>query len=122
MSTSAPDVFPAWVKQLREGGRLGFAVRFFTQEGGRTFVVFEKHKDHLLSYAGANANFMPMRGEVVEKAEGQPDQGEVALHEWIAQGKRFSRILVYPSGTDLPAYENQIVISRAHSSLVFQWD
>lgn len=84
------------------GGTLGFAVQFFTQERGGTFVVFEKRKDHLLSCAGANANFMPIRGEVVEKAEGQPDQGEVALHEWIAQGKRFSRILVYPNGTGTP--------------------
>ncbi len=122
MSTSSPDVFPAWVKQLKEGGRLGFAVRFFAEERGGTFVVFEKRKDNLLSCAGANANFMPMRGEVVEKTEGQSDQGEKALHEWIAQGKRFSRILVYPNGTELPAYDNQIVINRVHSALAFQWD
>ena len=117
MSTSSSDVYPAWVNQLKEGGSLGFAVRFYSELG--TFVIFEKKYDHLVSRAGARASFMPMRGAVTDTAL---DEGEKLLRERIEAGKAFSRILVYKTGTGLPKRDQQIVLRRKHATFIFQWD
>ena len=117
MSTSSSDVYPAWVEQLREGGSLGFAVRFYSELG--TFVIFEKKHDHLVSRAGARASFMPMRGAVTDTPS---DEGEKLLRERIEAGKAFDRIFVYKTGADLPKRDQQIVLRRNHATFVFQWD
>lgn len=120
LSTSSLDVFPAWTDQLKEGGRLGLALRFYEGEG--TFVIFEKHSSFLQSRGGAGAVFMPMRGGLGSETTPSDELGENALREWIKRGKMFSRILVYPRDVVRPEGSQEIVVKRVHSTFVYQWD
>lgn len=122
MSTSSSDVYPAWFDQLKEGGRFGFAVLLFEGERDGTFIVFEKQEGHFQSCAGAAVQFMPMRGGTPLLPELVDRQGEQTVREWQRQGKRFSRMLIFPAGAALPEDDKQIILKRPNSSFVFQWD
>ena len=116
LSTSSPDVFPAWTSQLRANGRLGLAMLFF--DDNRTFIVFEKHEGYLQSCGGVGATFMPMRGDA--RTESSTNQDEAALRQWIEQGKMFSKVLVHSKGINPEGISDQIVLRRAHSTFVFE--
>lgn len=120
LSVSSFDVFPSWLEQLRIGGLLGMAIKFYEQEG--TYIVFEKQINHLESCAGVGASFMPLRGGLDFQNSQVTNTGEKALREHIQRGLGFNRVLVYPSDSTVPVQENQIILERRWSTFVFQWD
>jgi protein-L-isoaspartate(D-aspartate) O-methyltransferase len=59
LSVGAPDIAPAWIEQLKPGGRL---VMPLSLNGPQKSIAFEKRADHLASLSLHDCGFMPLRG------------------------------------------------------------
>jgi protein-L-isoaspartate(D-aspartate) O-methyltransferase len=65
LTVGAADISPAWIDQLKEGGRL---VLPLSLRGIQRSVAFERRGDHLESVSVVDCGFMPMRGALAGAA------------------------------------------------------
>lgn len=83
LTVGAWDIAPAWIDQLRPGGRLvlPLALNGIIQK----LVAFEREDDHLVSVSVRDGGFMPLRGALAFPPTLVPLEPEAGLFMALAQ-------------------------------------
>jgi protein-L-isoaspartate(D-aspartate) O-methyltransferase len=108
LSVGAPDIAPAWVEQLKPGGRL---VLPLSLNGPQKSIALEKRAGHLASLSVYDCGFMPLRGAYAGgqapvplgpvpglhlAVEGLLPADPAAIYEWLIGPQ-----LVFPTGVEV---------------------
>jgi protein-L-isoaspartate(D-aspartate) O-methyltransferase len=63
VTAAAPDIEPAWIEQLAEGGRLVLPLELYRYQRSQLSLALEKHRGVLTGYGATQASFIPLRSE-----------------------------------------------------------
>ena len=120
VTASAHDIAPAWMEQLKDGGRL--VVPWGAPDTQQRCLAFRREGERLVMDGLHTCSFMRMRGELewMPSAEATPQN----WNDWLFPGQPAGEptsLIAYPSGMAPAPKEGEFVINRQWFDYVASW-
>jgi protein-L-isoaspartate(D-aspartate) O-methyltransferase len=119
LTTGTWELFPAWTRQLVQGGRLVAPVRWARDEPRSCVVLnLRREGDELVGRPVMSAEVVPMRGEV---GGARAEQEERAGEAWTPSAlQEIRRVRVYPRSANVEPRINEKLFVRGECQILFE--